>query len=243
VAQEPKFAYRRLTPGDSAPWFRQRCTSNPDYAFDTVAGRFIVLCFFGTAGDDQGRVAWSAIRANRHLFDDVKACCFGVSIDAADQTQGRLREMLPGVRHFWDFDGGVSRLYGALPMDESLQPGQAPARRFWMVLDPNLRVRAVFPFEAYRSGSETVFDYIQNLPPVATFAGLEMPAPILIVPNVFEPEFCGHLISLYQQHGGEESGFMREVNGKTVLATDPGHKKRKDYISQLWQGLEPMERC
>jgi len=133
VAQEPKFAYRRLTPGDPAPWFRQRCTSNPDYAFDTVAGRFIVLCFFGTAGDDQGRVAWSAIRANRHLFDDVKACCFGVSIDPADQTQGRLREMLPGVRHFWDFDGGVSRLYGALPMDESLQPGQAPARRFWMV--------------------------------------------------------------------------------------------------------------
>src|SRR5829696_5319280 len=56
-----------------------------------------------------------------------------------------------------------------------------------------------------------------------------MPAPILIVPNVFEPEFCGHLISLYEQHGGEESGFMREVNGKTVLATDPGHKKRKDY--------------
>ncbi len=31
---EPSF--RTVLPGDPAPWFRQRSTSNPDYAFDTV---------------------------------------------------------------------------------------------------------------------------------------------------------------------------------------------------------------
>ncbi|WP_157934173.1 hypothetical protein [Microvirga ossetica] len=41
---------------------------------------------------------------------------------------------------------------------------------------------------------------------------------------MFEPEFCRHLIGLYEQHGGEESGFMREINGKTVAAHDPNHK-------------------
>src|SRR5262249_3387236 len=44
-------SYAKLTPGDPAPWFHQRATSNPNYAFDTAAGRYIVLCFFASAGD------------------------------------------------------------------------------------------------------------------------------------------------------------------------------------------------
>jgi hypothetical protein len=100
---EPLF--RNLRPGDPAPWFRQRSTSNPAYAFDTVAGRYVVLCFFGTAGDEQGRSALAAAQTNRDLFDDEKACFFGVSVDPADRDSGRVREMLPGLRHFWDFDG------------------------------------------------------------------------------------------------------------------------------------------
>jgi hypothetical protein len=46
---------------------------------------------------------------------------------------------------------------------------------------------------------------------------------------VFEPEFCRKLIGLYETHGGEESGFMREVDGQTVAVHDHRHKRRKDY--------------
>src|SRR5215212_6901368 len=60
---EPMF--RNLLPGDPAPWFRQRSTSNPDYAFDTAAGRYIVMCFVGTANDHQGKAAIAAVLANR----------------------------------------------------------------------------------------------------------------------------------------------------------------------------------
>jgi hypothetical protein len=52
---------------------------------------------------------------------------------------------------------------------------------------------------------------------------------VLILPDVFEPAFCKKLIGLYEAHGGEESGFMREVDGKTVKLHDPGHKKRMDF--------------
>lgn len=54
---EPSRSYVRLAPGDPAPWFNQRSTSNPNYAFDTAAGRYIVLCFFASAGDPIGRAA------------------------------------------------------------------------------------------------------------------------------------------------------------------------------------------
>ncbi|WP_230530396.1 hypothetical protein [Microvirga roseola] len=50
-------AYRILEAGDPAPWFHQNSTSNPNFAFDTVAGRYIVLCFYGTGSDEAGRGA------------------------------------------------------------------------------------------------------------------------------------------------------------------------------------------
>jgi predicted 2-oxoglutarate/Fe(II)-dependent dioxygenase YbiX len=51
---------------------------------------------------------------------------------------------------------------------------------------------------------------------------------VLILPRVFEPAFCRRLVALYEERGGGESGFMRDVGGKTVGILDPGHKRRKD---------------
>jgi predicted 2-oxoglutarate/Fe(II)-dependent dioxygenase YbiX len=50
------------------------------------------------------------------------------------------------------------------------------------------------------------------------------------VPRIFEPAFCRELIALYEAQGGGESGFMRDVEGKTVGLLDPGHKRRKDAV-------------
>ena len=225
--QRPVPQFAAVLPGDPAPWFHQRSTGNPRYAFDTAAGRYIVMCFFMTAGDPAGRDAIGAVMANRHRFDDVAACCFGVSADPRDEAEGRVRESLPGIRHFWDFDGTIGQLYGAVAKDA--EPGQpTAARRFWLVLDPTMRIMAAFPLTT--DGSTALFDYLGKLPPPDRFAGFEIQAPVLILPNVFETEFCRRLIGLYDTHGGEESGFMREVDGKTVAMTDHAHKRRKDYI-------------
>jgi predicted 2-oxoglutarate/Fe(II)-dependent dioxygenase YbiX len=57
-----------------------------------------------------------------------------------------------------------------------------------------------------------------------------MPAPVLVLPNVFERAFCDELIALYEAKGGAESGFMRDVDGRTVAVHDHGHKRRRDYV-------------
>lgn len=229
VAAAPSREFVRLGPGDPAPWFHQRSTSNPRYAFDTAAGRYIVLCFFATAGDPQGRAAVEAALANRRHFDDDRACFFGVSIDPRDESEGRVREQLPGVRFFWDFDGSVSRLYGAIPRDVADIATQVPMFRTWMVLDPTLRIMRVIPFAPDGSDREAIFAYLDELPPPDRFAGFEVPAPVLLLPHVFESELCRKLIDLYETNGGSESGFMREVDGKTVMMHDPQHKRRRDY--------------
>ena len=49
--------FKVLAPGDPAPWFRARSLARPDFAFDTVAGRYLVLGFFGAATDPLAQVA------------------------------------------------------------------------------------------------------------------------------------------------------------------------------------------
>jgi len=194
-----------------------------------AAGRYVVLCFYGTASDAVGRETLAAANGPyRALFDDERIALFGVSVDPADLSEGRARESLPGIRQFWDFDGTVSRLYGALPL-EAAAGGSLALRRFWLVLNPTLRIRAIFPFKEDGSDRAEVAAYLRDLPPVDRFAGFEVQAPVLIIPDVFEPGFCQHMIGLYEAHGGEESRFMREIDGKTVAVHNPDHKRRKDY--------------
>lgn len=139
-----------------------------------------------------------------------------------------MAERYPGYRHFLDFDGTVARLYGAVP-HEAVEPGaKIGLRRFWIVLDPTLRVLRVFPFAPDRGDIEAVMAYLAALPPPARFAGIELQAPVILLPNVLEPELCAQLVDLYEAKGGEPSGFMRQIDGKTVAVHDPGHKRRRD---------------
>jgi peroxiredoxin len=219
-----------LTPGDPAPWFHQRSGGNPSYAFDTVGGRWIVLCFFGTAGDEDGRRALAAIITNRAMFDDSHACFFGISLDPADEAQGRVADSMPGLRFFWDFDGTIARLYGAIAQQAVPNPKRLEMRRFWLVLDPLIRVRRLVPFRPQGAEIPELIAYLEQLPPPERFADIEVPVPVLILPDVFEPDFCRQLIAIYEGRGGTESGFMREVDGKTVEIHDTRHKVRRDVL-------------
>jgi hypothetical protein len=115
----------------------------------------------------------------------------------------------PGFRYLWDFDAKVSRLYGTVPQDAGERVSPQQVKRKWIILDPTLRVLKIIPFGASEPDLRAVVDYLSSLPPPNRFPGFEVHAPVLVLPNVFEPEFCEHLIGLYEKNGGQESGFMR----------------------------------
>jgi peroxiredoxin/predicted 2-oxoglutarate/Fe(II)-dependent dioxygenase YbiX len=223
-------SFKNLLPGDPAPWFHARATTREKFAFESTGGRYLVLCFFMTASDARGQAAIAAALAEPGLFDDDKAAFFGVSIDPSDEAEKRGVNRIPGYRTFWDFDGNVSRLYGAIPHDADPSKGKVSLRRIWVVLDPTLRVLRVIPFAKDGGDAGALMAYLKSLPPPARFAGFEVQAPVLVLPNVFEPQFCEQLIGLYDAHGGEETGFMQEIGGKTVQKLDAGHKRRRDHI-------------
>jgi predicted 2-oxoglutarate/Fe(II)-dependent dioxygenase YbiX len=203
-----------LVVGDHAPWFRAAALSgSPAYQFDTVAGRHILLLFIGSARHEAVRGALALVEGARALFDDQAACFFGVTVDPEDVAAGRIAQQLPGMRFFLDFDRQVSALYGAVE-GESYRP-------HWLLLDPALRVAGRFGLD---QGEQALGALRQRI----AGAGESGWAPVLVVPDIFEPQMCAALIGLYEEDGGEPSGFMREVAGKTVLQVDPAHKQRRD---------------
>ena len=182
----------------------------------------MLLSFLGSSADAEGAALLAAIDAAAALFDDERLCFFGVSSDPADAA--RLTDRLPGRRFFLDADGAIARLYGAV--DAAGRP-----RRLSYLLDARLRVIAVLPCpegEAARHGTQLRQLAAALPPPDAPRPALPQ-APVLVLPDVFEPALCRHLIELYRTQGGVESGFMREEGGRTVGRLDAGFKRRRDH--------------
>jgi len=223
-------SHSELLPGDPAPWFVQRSFANPNYSFSTAAGRYIVLGFFGSAADDQSRSSLAAVMNKKDFFNDERGSFFGVSNDAGDELKRRVANSLPGYRFLWDFDGKIGKLYGTVARDAAMEKGAVAVRRRWVVLDPMLRVMKVIPFVQGGSDVKELLSYVDSLPAPGLFAGFEVHAPVIVLPNVFEADLCQALINDYQANGGEESGFMREVDGKTRLMVDYRHKRRRDVL-------------
>jgi predicted 2-oxoglutarate/Fe(II)-dependent dioxygenase YbiX/peroxiredoxin len=212
---------RAFIVGESAPWFVARCTSNERYHFDTVGGRYVVLSFLESAADEHARGVVRAFIGQRRLFNDGDACFFGVSIDPSDASERRLEQVLPGYRFFWDFDSILSRTYRVLDDTRYL--------RTTFVLDKRLRVVAVVPIRrdiAPEAHVAEIVDIIEK--DIAADAGLREHAPVLIVPRVFEPDFCRTLIEYYESGNAESSGFMQEREGRTVRVLDSQFKRRRD---------------
>ena len=212
-------------PGDAAPWFFARSTNNARYMFHTAAGRYVLLGFFGTARRPEVGEALRLLAAQRDRFDDRQISFFGISVDPSDETEGRLQQSLPGIRYFWDFDLAVSKLYAATRPDA--MPGLKLAyRSYWLLLDPMLRVLRALPIAA----TAEMLEVIADLPPLAE--AQSQTAPVLVLPRVLEPELCRELIARYESGETHDSGFMRDVDGKTTLLLDHSHKRRADYHIQ-----------
>lgn len=202
--------------GEPGRTFRARTPSNPDYVFDTAAGRYLVLCFL-PSGDAAARaLVGKALDDNRGLFDDRAIAFFGV-VRSAGLCEG-LADQLPGVRWVMDVDRAVSRLYGLETED-----GEGSG---WIVLDPSFRVL----YTAAMADTAPLMAALRTLPAPDDHMGGPLFAPVLIVPRVFEPQFCQRLIAAYDEGGGAPSGFMREIEGRTVLVNDRAHKIRSDHV-------------
>ena len=189
-----------------------------------------MLLFLGSAGHPPSAAALELALRRNDLFDGRQACLFGVTMDPEDEAQGRIAPQLPGTRHFLDYDGAVSRLYGVAQE----QDGRLAVQPCWFVLDRMLNILGHFPIDRGEQALALIAATVAMQPQDSL-------APVLTVPNILEPDFCRRLIAHYEERGGQDSGFMREVDGRTVGVIDHSHKRRADADIEdpdLRKGLE-----
>jgi hypothetical protein len=188
---------------------------------DRLAGRYVVVCCFGSSRIAPGRTALAALRKHERFFDGVKASFLGVSVDPNETVRSPPQG---GIHYVLDPTGEMSRHCGATPL--GADPLGTPYRVTWTVVDPGLRVIAHFNTGANDGDCDAVFTLLNDLPDPASYGLCEMPAPILIIPGLFEPELCDRLIDLYLEGDSRESGFMV----KNVEKFDRSFKSRRDYF-------------
>ena len=208
----------RVLPGDPAPWFIARASTNPRYPFDSAAGNYGVLTFVRSGAIDKATIA--AIRQSADAFDDTNARWFIVTPDPADEAPGALPLRLPGIRAFFDGDGAIRSLYG---IDAYGQHAVS------VLVSPRLQVIGIVNEPDAAGHARLVMAVLAAQPRFERLIEALGPPPILIIPDVFERAFCQMLIDGYEKHGGEPSGFMRDEGGKTVRRFDDSFKVRRDW--------------
>lgn len=193
------------------------------WSLQSMGGRYSVLCFFGSSTAEPLRDRLSELFTSiPFLVDDRAIAFFGVSVDGKDEQ--RLVAEHPELRWIWDRDGRVSASFGLVHRQSD---GSQRYQATTFVLDPTLRVVGNLPL-IHPEHNERLRRFLGALPPADDHAGVGLHAPVLIVPRIFEPAFCRELIAFYERTGGKDSGFMRDVDGKTVLVVDHRFKRRAD---------------
>ncbi len=206
----------KILPGEFAPWFQAPVPGGiKEFQFSSLGGMHVLLLFVKSADSPLARQALADLHARRAMLDDRRLCFFGITRDPADVGAGRAAISLPGIRWFTDFDGSIAQRFGAIDaIDE--------ARPIWMAMDPLMRIMG-------RSDVANGGALLDRMAEVVGRPRVEIPAPVLILPDVFDRAFCRRLIDAYDQSGGEPSGFMRTVEGKTVGVFDEKIKRRRDH--------------
>ncbi|WAL58636.1 redoxin domain-containing protein [Thermocoleostomius sinensis] len=237
-----------LTVGDPAPWFILPSIANYSAHLDTLMGGYrAVLFFFGSAKNFQVKAVLDAFLAMQEQFVELDIPFFGVGVDLSDRSLEQHVRQPSHFKFIWDVQGEVSIRYGVCQLDREGQIAYEPTT---FVLDRNLHILNIIPLETHRSHVSQVSEILQQLPSVTPPQVFSQLAPVLIVPNVLSPDFCQHLISLYEAAGGTESGFLKQEGDKTVLMVDSTVKRRRDLLltdaalveqvnRQIWRRIQP----
>jgi peroxiredoxin/predicted 2-oxoglutarate/Fe(II)-dependent dioxygenase YbiX len=221
-------ATSKLTLGDPVPWFAARTITGASFDLSVAAGRWIVLCFLGAPSDPRASRELVQLLEDKHLFDEDRLVVYGIFTEPPADPAPFVALGGRAMAFFADYDGAISRAYGAMGAPRTV------------VLDPMLRAVANIPWDYPAGHAQSLGALLKSLPAVDDQAGVAMSAPVLIVPRVFDFTLCDFMIDLYEKVGGEDSGFMLDVAGKTATMVDHRLKRRSDLVVALPELREPI---
>jgi peroxiredoxin len=206
----------RIALGDPVPWFGAPLLGDGAFNLQVAAGRWIVLSFLGSPADPRAKAELTELLRDAHLFAEDRIVFYGVLTAPPSDPAYYLALRTPAISFIADYDGAISRAYGAAGMPRTI------------VLDPMLRAIADIAWDFAAGHVQTVRAVLQSLPAVDDCAGVPLTAPVLIVPRVLDFALCDFLVDFYDKLGGKDSGFLLDSSGQTATVVDYKLKRRND---------------
>ncbi len=208
----------KIVLGDPVPWFTAPVMSGGSFSLSVAAGRWIVLSFLGSPADPRAERELAEMLQVLPLFHEDRLVFYGVLTALPQNPAPYLKLSTAAMSFLADYDSEISRSFDAAVMPRTI------------ILDPMLRAVADIPWDYAAGHAQTVRDVLRSLPAVEDFAGVPLSAPVLIMPRVFDFQLCDVLIQFYEKIGGEDSGFLLDVDGKTSKVVDYRFKRRNDLM-------------
>lgn len=209
--QHPSEPTRPLVFGEALPFLHAKSNRNGQFALGSLAGRYVLICAIKDIEAPAARAALAAIpREPRHETEHL------IAIFTAGQTNAALQEL--DANRLILNDAEIAEVSG-------LFDARHPAGR-WILFDPTLRVLATWSLD----GTDAALRSFANAPAPDKYPGA-VTAPVLVAPNIFEPEFCKRLIEHYRSKEPNQSGITQQDNtGRTFVALDDSFKRRRDVL-------------
>jgi len=179
-----------------------------DFILPTPAG--VQTRFFGIAGGKVTLLAFVADGGDPELLADLVALAADTDTPLFVVHAEAPASDGAGYTAFVDADGEVRGRYG-VGADSQL-----------FVLNENLRVVRAFSDDHAAQGR-------------AAIASIEAPdrpghAPVLIIPNALDDDYCDHLIDIAEANGGVQTGVEVSRDGARHDELDPAMKRRRDHL-------------
>ncbi|HWA00704.1 MAG TPA: 2OG-Fe(II) oxygenase [Caulobacterales bacterium] len=209
-------AKRSLRYGEPISHLHLKSNRNPRFAMSSVGGRYFLLCVITELARPEARAALRAVEQSDTVEGErvIAVLCS----EPAAETDPHIARIAQQRLVFYDGAEAIAEWGLRAPNEE--RPDK------FVLFDPTLRALAFWPLEEADKALRT----LASTPPPDAHAGVPLHAPVLIVPRIFEPEFCRELIDAYERAGGKPSGTTRENEaGMTYVGLDDGFKKRSDY--------------
>jgi peroxiredoxin len=203
--------------GDPAPWFwGAKTIAGATIDLHVQAGRWVVLAFLGPEDDPRTGEELAALLEHAALFREDHMVVYGIFPGPRADREAFREISFRALGFFEDPDRAIARLYDAAESPRTI------------VLDPMLRAVANIAWDDPAGHAALLGPLLESLPPVAEQAGAPLPAPVLVIPRVFDFPLCDLLVDLYETQGGTDTGFLMDQGGLTSTVIDHRFKRRHD---------------
>ncbi len=226
-----------LQPGQRAPNFAlPNSDGQMERLYDRFVGNLVILFFFSSQESPEAVQELRGFVARPEALVASGTAFLAVTRDKV-ATNAALQTSL-GIRFplYADEEGAITEGYGATPRD-----GVADCTSY--LLDRNQRVLAVF--KGGVDHADRVLAHLRDqglVPPAGRTICAQ--APVLLVPNVFDPALCARAIAAWQDSHAEGEVAMPERAYAAAATERPANtvyynlKKRRDHVAD--DNLNPV---